>query len=77
MAVEYGKCACGCGKSRLVKVRIPAITVTVDRDRWAEEDGAGPDGSAVRKAVIEYVCSSVCDLSMLEVTEAIVKIGDR
>ncbi|WP_327068755.1 hypothetical protein [Kitasatospora sp. NBC_01302] len=77
MAGEYGKCACGCGKSRLVKVRIPAITITVDRDRWAEEDGAGPDGGAVRKSVVEYVCSSVTDLSMLEVTEATVKIGDR
>ncbi|MFD7738027.1 hypothetical protein [Kitasatospora sp. NPDC059800] len=77
MAVEDGKCSCGCGKSRLVKVRIPAITITVDRDRWAEEDGAGPDGGAVRKAVVEYVCSSVPDLSMLGVTGATVKFGDR
>ncbi|MFF9644759.1 hypothetical protein [Kitasatospora aureofaciens] len=61
----------------MVKIRIPAITITVDRDRWAEEDGAGPDGNAVRKSVVEYVCSSVTDLSMLEVTEATVKIGDR
>ncbi|MFE2104337.1 hypothetical protein ACFXAF_00455 [Kitasatospora sp. NPDC059463] len=77
MAVEYGKCTCGCGKSRLVKVRIPAITITVDRDRWAEEGGSTPDSDAVRKTVVDYVCSSVNSLSCLEAAEAIVKIASK
>ncbi|MFJ1932650.1 hypothetical protein ACIOGZ_08245 [Kitasatospora sp. NPDC088160] len=77
MSVEYGKCSCGCGKSRLVKVRIPAITITVDRDRWAEEGGSAPDSGTVRKSVVEYVCSSVSNLACLEAAEAIVNISDR
>ncbi|MFE3578159.1 hypothetical protein [Streptomyces vinaceus] len=77
MAVEYGKCPCGCGKSRLLKVRIPAITVIVDRDRWTEEDGAGPDNEAVRASVIEYVCSSVEWLPMFDATGATIKVATR
>ncbi|MFF3006324.1 hypothetical protein ACFVTF_26360 [Kitasatospora sp. NPDC057940] len=77
MAGEDGKCSCGCGKSTLVKVRIPAITITIDRDRWAEEGGSEPDNDAVRRTVVEYVSSSVADLSMFEATAASVKIAHR